>query len=131
MTLDPNVVSEAWCHQRGYVCLIEEIGGLPVEPGDRFAASCMVGYFDSVEAMKAEYDRYRGFSSLAATKGYWLLSEGVIVPEQANRFRIVPQSRWPEPKQWRVLAHGQGEAIVNGHRIHIEGEHVVEVPRGK
>src|SRR5438874_2784089 len=29
MTLDPGVVSEAWCHQRGYVCLIEEFGGRP------------------------------------------------------------------------------------------------------
>jgi len=129
MTLDPKTVSEAWCHQRGYVCLIQEIGGLPVKHGDRFAASYIIGYFDSVEAMEAEYDRYRDFTSLAATKDYWLLSEGVIVREQDNRFRIVPQGAWPEPKQWRVLAHGQGEAIVNGQRIHIRGEHVVEVPR--
>jgi len=129
MTLDPKTVSEAWCHQRGYVCLIQEIGGLPVNPGDRFAASYIVGYFDSVEAMEAEYDRYRDFTSLAANKDYWLLSEGVIVREQVNRFRIVPQGAGPEPKQWRVLAHGQGQAIVNGQRIHISGEHVVEVPR--
>lgn len=129
MTLDPKTVSEAWCHQRGYVCLIQEIGGLPVSPGDRFAASYIVGYFDSVEAMEAEYDRYRDFTSLAANKDYWLLSEGVIVREQDNRFRIVPQGGGPEPKQWRVLAHGQGQAIVNGQRIHISGEHVVEVPR--
>src|SRR4051794_26896932 len=27
MTLQPDAVYEAWCHQRGYVCLIEEIGG--------------------------------------------------------------------------------------------------------
>jgi hypothetical protein len=26
MTLDPAVVHEAWCHQRGYVCLIEDRG---------------------------------------------------------------------------------------------------------
>ncbi|MDQ2730838.1 MAG: hypothetical protein M3Y56_04200, partial [Armatimonadota bacterium] len=26
MTLDPAIVQEAWCHQRGYVCLIEEFG---------------------------------------------------------------------------------------------------------
>ncbi len=25
MTLDPKIVSEAWCHQRGYVCFIQEI----------------------------------------------------------------------------------------------------------
>jgi len=131
MTLEPGMVSEAWCHQRGYVCLIQEIGRLPVKPGDRFAASYIVGYFDSVEEMETEYDRYEGFTSLAATKDYWLLSEGVIVREQANRFRIIPQGRWPEPRRWRVLAHGQGEAIVNGRRIKVNGEHIVEVPRWK
>jgi len=129
MTLEPKMVSEAWCHQRGYVCLIQEIGGLPVKAQDRFAASYIVGYFDSVKEMEAEYDRYRGFTSLAATKDYWLLSEGVIVREQANGFRIRPQGQWPEPKQWRVLAHGEGEAIVNGKHIKINGEHIVEVPR--
>lgn len=129
MTLEPKIVSEAWCHQRGYVCLIQEIGGMPVKAQDRFAASYIVGYFDSVEEMEAEYDRYRGFTSLTATKGYWLLSEGVIVREKANRFKIVPQGQWPEQKQWRVLAHGQGEAIVNGRRIEINGEHIVEAPQ--
>jgi hypothetical protein len=129
MTLDPSIVSEAWCHQRGYVCFIQEIGGLAVKPGDRFAAAYLVGYFDSVEEMQAEYDRYRGLTSLAATKDYWLLSEGVIVQEQGNHFRVVPQGQRPAPKKWRVLAHGQGEANVNGHHIKIDGEHVVEVPR--
>src|SRR5262249_25232683 len=32
MTLDPADVYQAWCHQRGYVCLIEEIGGRPTRP---------------------------------------------------------------------------------------------------
>ena len=27
MTLNSDVVSEAWCHQRDYVCMIEEFGG--------------------------------------------------------------------------------------------------------
>ena len=27
MTLDPSIVYEAWCHQRSYVCMIQEIGG--------------------------------------------------------------------------------------------------------
>jgi len=131
MTLEPNIVSEAWCHQRGYVCFIQEVGRLPVKPGDRFAASYIVGFFDSVEQMQVEYDRYRGFTSLAATKDYWLLSEGVIVREQLNRFRIVPQGRWPTPKQWRVLAHGRGKAVVNGRQIKINGEHILEVPQSK
>ena len=129
LTLDPRIVSEAWCHQRGYVCFIQEIGGLPVKPGDCFAASHIVGYFDSVEEMKAQYDRYRGFTSLAATKDYWLLSEGVIVREKENRFRIVPQGRWPQPKRWRVLAHGQGRPKINGRRIQIDGDHAIEVPQ--
>jgi alpha-L-fucosidase len=33
MTLEPSVVWEAWCHQRGYVCMIEEFGGRPIRPG--------------------------------------------------------------------------------------------------
>jgi hypothetical protein len=131
MTLEPKMVSEAWCHQRGYVCLIQEIGRLPVKPGDRFAASYIVGYFDSIEEMEAVYDRYHGFTSLAATKDYWLLSEGVIVREQANRYRISPHGQWPEPTQWRLLAHGQGEVVVNGLHIKINGEHMIEVPQWK
>jgi len=38
MTLDPAVVYEAWCHQRGYVCMIEEFGGRPVPAGGSFSA---------------------------------------------------------------------------------------------
>lgn len=129
MTLAPEIVSEAWCHQRGYVCFIQEIGGLPVKAGDAFAASYIIGYFDSVAKMKSEYDKYKGFASLAATEQYWLLSEGVIVQEQANRFRIKPQGRWPEPERWRVLVHGKGEAVMNGRRIKISGEHIVEIPK--
>ena len=48
MTLDPNVVSEAWCHQRSYVCLIEEFGGRPIKAGESFSAAFIVGYFDSI-----------------------------------------------------------------------------------
>ena len=33
MTLNADIVSEAWCHQRGYVCLIEEFGGRPIKAG--------------------------------------------------------------------------------------------------
>ena len=33
MTLEPSVVSETWCHQRGYVCMIEELEGGPFGPG--------------------------------------------------------------------------------------------------
>ena len=129
MTLDPGIVSEAWCHQRGYVCFIQEIGGLPVRAGDSFSASYIIGYFDSVAQMQSEYDKYEGFTSLAVTEQYWLLSEGVIIQEQANRFRIKPQGRWPAPEHWRVLVHGNGEAVMNGRPVRIRGEHIVEVPR--
>lgn len=136
ITLDPAIVYEAWCHQRGYVCFIQEIGGLAVEPGDRFGAAYAVGYFDSVDAMQATADALRGYASLAVTEDCWLLSEGIIVRHDPAddsgdgppRFRIVPQGRRPAPKAWRVLAHGRGTAVINGRRAEIAGEVVVEVP---
>jgi hypothetical protein len=73
MTLDPSVVSEAWCHQRGYVCMIEEFGGRPVRPGDSFRAAFLVGFFDSIPGMNQVYDEYAGFSSLAADEKGWKL----------------------------------------------------------
>jgi len=128
ITLEPAIVSEAWCHQRGYVCFIQEIGGLPMQPGDSFAAAYLVGYFDSVEQMEAEETRYHGATSLAATKDCWLLSEGVLVREGGNRFRIAPQGQWPAPSPWRVLAHGKGEVVLNGKTFRVDGEHALEVP---
>lgn len=74
LTLDPQIVSEAWCHQRGYVCFIEEIGRVPVGVGDRFSAAHIVGYFDTVAQMEAVYDRYAGCRELAADAGGWELS---------------------------------------------------------
>jgi hypothetical protein len=64
MTLDPSVVYEAWCHQRGYVCMIEEFGGRPIQAGERFSAAFIVGYFDSIEEMNKVYDRHRGATSI-------------------------------------------------------------------
>jgi len=66
MTLEPNVVSEAWCHQRGYVCMIEEFGGLPIKPEESFSAAFIVGFFDSVKEMEDTY------ASTLDTMG-WLL----------------------------------------------------------
>jgi hypothetical protein len=130
MTLDPGIVCEAWCHQRGYVCFIQEIGGLAMKRGDSFAAAYAVGYFDSITEMETEADRLRGYTSLAATKDYWLLAEGVIVRDGGaeNRFRIAPQGRQPAPRSWRVLAHGRGEAVVNGKPLRIDGERIFDVP---
>jgi hypothetical protein len=64
MTLDPADVYEAWCHQRGYVCMIEEIGGRPIKPGESFGAAFIVGFFDSIDEMHAVYDRFAGHSQL-------------------------------------------------------------------
>lgn len=73
MTLDPEVVHEAWCHQRGYVCLIEEFGGKPVKAGEFFRAAFLVGYFDSIEEMHQVYDRYAGHTGLVINKDGWKL----------------------------------------------------------
>jgi hypothetical protein len=60
MTLDPAEVSEAWCHQRGYICFIEELHGKKVKAGERFGAAYVVGWFDDIPAMEQVYDRYKG-----------------------------------------------------------------------
>lgn len=73
MTLDPSVVHEAWCHQRGYVCLIEEFGGRPIKAGQSFSAAFVVGYFDSIEEMNEVYDEHRGHTALEATEVGWKL----------------------------------------------------------
>lgn len=74
MTLDPSVVSEAWCHQRGYVCLIEEFGGRPIKAGGSFSAAFIVGFFDSIEEMHQVYDQYAGHTGLEATAEGWKLT---------------------------------------------------------
>ena len=71
MTLDPKIVYEAWCHQRGYVSMIEEFGPGRVEPGESFSAAFVVGYFDSTEEMEAVYDGYGRASGLAVDESSW------------------------------------------------------------
>ncbi|MCP5515912.1 MAG: SGNH/GDSL hydrolase family protein [Verrucomicrobiales bacterium] len=73
MTLDPAATSEAWCHQRGYVCLIHEVGERPVREGESFGAAYVVGYFDSIPEMERVYDRYRGSTALEVTAAGWQL----------------------------------------------------------
>ena len=60
MTLDPAAPCEAWCHQRGYVCFIQENHRRPVGKGESFGAAYIVGYFDSIDEMNQTYDRYKG-----------------------------------------------------------------------
>jgi hypothetical protein len=74
LTLDPAVVYEAWCHQRGYVCMIEEAGGRPVKAGDVFGAAYAVGFFDSVEEMNRVYDELAGHRGLSVSETGWKLT---------------------------------------------------------
>jgi hypothetical protein len=69
MTLDPPAVSEAWCHQRGYICFIEELHGKKVKAGETFGAAYVVGWFDDLAEMEKIYDRYKGTRTLTAKKG--------------------------------------------------------------
>lgn len=73
MTLDPSIVSEAWCHQRGYVCMIQEFGGRPVKAGGSFQAAYIIGYFDSIEEMHSLYDEHKGAIGLEVNKDGWKL----------------------------------------------------------
>jgi hypothetical protein len=73
MTLDPAVVSEAWCHQRGYVCMIQEVGGRPIKAGESFSAAYVVGFFDSIEEMHKVYDQHRGGREIVVDEDGWRL----------------------------------------------------------
>ncbi len=75
MTLDPAIVSEAWCHQRGYVCMIEEFGERPIKAGESFSAAFIVGYFDSIDEANKVYDQHRGHSGLTVDASGWNLTK--------------------------------------------------------
>lgn len=75
MTLNSSDVSEAWCHERGYVCMIEEFGGRPIEAGQSFSAAFVVGFFDSIEEMERVYDQYAGHSGLHVSAEGWKLTK--------------------------------------------------------
>ena len=73
MTLDPTAVSEAWCHQRGYVCFIEELHMRPVKAGESFGAAYVVGWFDDKVEMQRVYDKYKGTTRITLTDGKFKL----------------------------------------------------------
>lgn len=73
MTLDPTAVSEAWCHQRGYVCFIQELYGLAVKAGESFGAAYCVGWFDDKPEMERVYDTMKGKTRLEVTPAGWAL----------------------------------------------------------
>jgi hypothetical protein len=68
MTLDPAATSEAWCHQRGYVCFIQELHRREVKAGESFGAAYLVGWFDSIEQMHEAYDAHKGATRLVLGK---------------------------------------------------------------
>lgn len=73
MTLDPSEVAEAWCHQRGYVCFIEELHRRHVKKGESFGAAYVIGWFDDVHQMQATYDRYKGATRIVINNGHFRL----------------------------------------------------------
>jgi hypothetical protein len=73
MTLDPAEVSEAWCHERGYVCFIEELHCKKVKAGETFGAAYIVGWFDSISEMENAYDRYKRKRAIVVEKGKFRL----------------------------------------------------------
>ena len=75
------VVCEAWCHQRGYVCMIEEFGGRPIKAGETFSAAFIVGFFDSIAEMESVYDRYINHKGLEMNDRGWTL----VKAERKNR----------------------------------------------
>ena len=77
MTLNAADVSEAWCHQRGYVCMIEEFGGRPIKEGESFSAAFIVGFFDSIEEMEQVYDQHAGHS-------------GISLDEEKKTWKLIP-----------------------------------------
>jgi len=75
MPLAPADVYQAWCHQRGYVCHIMEIGGRRVEAGESFGAAYAIGWFDDISQAEAVYDSHLGARGLAVSSGSWALTE--------------------------------------------------------
>lgn len=76
MALHPPAVYEAWCHQRGYVCFIQEIGGWKVQAGESFGAVHLIGYFDSVSEMEHVFDTFQGATNLKVSESKWIEKEG-------------------------------------------------------
>jgi hypothetical protein len=75
MTLDPAETSEAWCHERGYVCFIEELHRRHVNAGESFGAAYCIGWFDDVTQMQNVYDRYKGAKRIVVAGGKFNLEK--------------------------------------------------------
>ena len=75
MTLDPSEVCEGWCHQRGYVCMIEELHRRHVRVGETFGNAYIVGWFDDVEQMQRSYDQYKGATRIVVQENQFRLEK--------------------------------------------------------
>jgi hypothetical protein len=73
MTLDPSDVSEAWCHERGYVCLIEELHGRHVKAGEAFGAAYIIGWFDDIAEMNRVYDQHKSKRTIVVERSTFRL----------------------------------------------------------
>ena len=73
MTLEPTAVYEAWCHQRSYVCFIQEIGGWQVRAGEDFGAVHLIGFFDDIAEMAGVFDAHKGATTLRVGGDSWEL----------------------------------------------------------
>ena len=69
----PAEAAEAWCHQRGYVCFIEELHRKKVKAGETFGAAYAVGWFDDVADMEKTYDKFKGKRTLTVEDGKFRL----------------------------------------------------------
>jgi len=75
LTLDPEVVYEAWASMRpgGIIVMIEEVYGKPIRAGQSFSAAHIVGYFDDIPAMHRLYDEHKGNTKLVVDDKGWKL----------------------------------------------------------
>ena len=55
------------------VIFIEESGGRPIHAGQSFSPAFVVGYFDTIAAMFAANDRYKGDTVLSVDGSGWRL----------------------------------------------------------
>jgi len=106
MTLDPSIVHEAWCHQRGYVCMIEEFGGGRSRPVNRSVVrSSLVTSIRSTRCTRSttlqglhRADRQRRpLGADAAVGGCWLAVVGWQTNRCASARRPTTNNHQPPP----------------------------------
>ncbi|HQG29102.1 MAG TPA: ATP-binding cassette domain-containing protein [Candidatus Ozemobacteraceae bacterium] len=111
MTLDPSVVYEAWCHQRGYVCMIEEFGGrygLKIDPGAR-VSDLSAGEQQRVELLKA----------LMSGAKWLVLDEptSVLTPREADELFVLLKRMTGEGHGIIFISHKLDEVLAITDRV--------------